>query len=51
MSKITGPFIEYECSKCGALVQEKVMPDRQKIKERIDEAKTNPARRVCAVCH
>lgn len=50
MGHVTGPFIQYQCSRCGADVLEKVLPDRVRIRDRIFEANANPDRRLCASC-
>ncbi len=50
MAHVTGPFIEYPCSGCGAIVQENVHPDPSKLHERIVEANTIPSKRRCAGC-
>lgn len=50
MANVSGPFIEYDCSKCGVAVSEKVHPDPKRVKARILEAETDPDRRICASC-
>ena len=50
MAHVTGPFIEYPCSGCGAIVQENAHPNRSRLHERIVEANTIPSKRRCAGC-
>lgn len=50
MSKVRGPFIEYECSKCSCTVQENADYSRDRLIERIAEANREPQTRCCAGC-
>jgi hypothetical protein len=51
LGHVRGPFIEYECSVCGCTVQENAdYGTRDKLRDRIVEANTNPAKRRCASC-
>jgi len=49
-SKVRGPFIEYECSKCDCIVQENADMPRDRMSERIVELNLNPEKRRCASC-
>lgn len=50
-SKVRGPFIEYECSKCGTTVQENIdHVFRDRVIERVVEANRDPQTRRCASC-
>lgn len=50
-SKVRGPFIEYECSRCGATVQESAgYRDKDRERDRIVELNNQPDKRVCASC-
>lgn len=49
-SKVHGPFIEYECSRCGSTVHESADMPRDKVRDRIVEANTDPKKRRCASC-
>lgn len=48
--KVSGPFIEYSCHKCGSLVSEKVALDADKIKARMDEVREDDSTATCAQC-
>jgi len=48
--KVSGPFIEYPCHKCGTLVSEKVVANFDKIKKRMDEVRENSRTAICAQC-
>lgn len=50
MTHVRGPFIEYECSKCGATVQENASRDHDRLADQIAEAEADPAKRICAPC-
>lgn len=50
MNKVLGPFIEYECSKCGREVQENAPRNPDRLVERISEANRDPQLRRCASC-
>lgn len=49
-SQVRGPFLEYECSKCGRTVQENADMPRDQMRERVVEANTIPEKRRCASC-
>ncbi|QDP53935.1 MAG: hypothetical protein GOVbin2937_12 [Prokaryotic dsDNA virus sp.] len=48
--KVSGPYIEYARHKCGVLVSEKVNPNTDKIKARMDEVREHNDTAVCAHC-
>lgn len=50
MGHVRGPFIEYECPRCGTTVNSNVPRDRNKLQALIVEKNTNPAKRLCAGC-
>jgi DNA-directed RNA polymerase subunit RPC12/RpoP len=50
-SKVRGPFIEYECSRCGSIVRENAgYRDKDREHDRIVELNNDPAKRICAGC-
>jgi hypothetical protein len=49
-SHVRGPFIEYECSRCGRRVQENADVARDKLRDRIAEANNDRTKRLCAGC-
>lgn len=49
-SKVRGPFLEYECSKCGRTVQENAPYNKARMIERCAEANRDPKTRRCASC-
>ena len=49
-NRVTGPFIEYRCHSCSAVVQENADMPRDKLKERIIILNTNKQERICACC-
>jgi Fe-S-cluster containining protein len=50
MAHVRGPFIEYECSSCGVTCQENAPRNHDRLINRIVEANTHAAKRVCAAC-
>ena len=50
MNKVRGPFIEYDCIKCGRVVQSNAYMKRGKLSELIAELNNNPRTRICAGC-
>lgn len=50
MGRVRGPFLEYECTKCGATIQETAPRNQERLVDRIADANANPGERVCASC-
>jgi DNA-directed RNA polymerase subunit RPC12/RpoP len=50
MGHVRGPFIEYECTKCGNTVQSSVPRNPDRLQELIYEKNKSPADRICAGC-
>lgn len=50
MNHVRGPFIEYECTKCGRTVQENAPRDSGRLVDRIADANAKPETRICAAC-
>lgn len=51
MNHVSGPFILYECSKCGHYpVKESAPRNPDRLAERIAEANNKPETRRCASC-
>jgi hypothetical protein len=50
MSHVRGPFIEYECTACGATVQANAPRDRDKLVDEIADLNADPKQRICAGC-
>lgn len=50
-SKVRGPFIEYECSRCARTVQENAdYRNTDRLHDRIVELNNDQAKRKCASC-
>lgn len=49
-SHVRGPFIEFDCSKCGRLVQSNADLTRDRLHDLIVEKNNDPKKRRCARC-
>lgn len=49
-SHVRGPFIEYECSRCGRTVQSNADMTRDRLHDLIVEKNNDPNKRRCASC-
>lgn len=50
MSDVRGPFIEYECSHCGATVKANAPRNDERLVNEIADLNNDPELRICAGC-
>ena len=50
MSHVSGPFIQFDCTKCGGTVHANAQRDPEKLGVQIAELETKPELRICAGC-
>lgn len=50
MSHVRGPFIEYDCYKCGCGVQQNASFNKDRLIEHIVALNSDPSTRLCAGC-
>ncbi len=52
MPNVRGPFLEYECTRCGTTVQEKVSTRIHSLQRRLEELRRpKPVKAICACCY
>ena len=50
MSHVSGPFIEFDCTKCGGTVRANAQRDREKLGVQVAELEASADLRICAGC-